>query len=203
MKCVHRICACGLALVADAINTLPPVLHELQQPIEAGSCRCGADRWRASITTTSDSVAACSIAPVCSASLAARRHCPQLPAASPSCRCPSSLLPSPQFEIATAFGAFLDPVADKVMVTTVLVLLSLSPPAPISESQMAVPVIIMCCREVTMSALREWAASASSSAHKVICGVAVIGVGHCLTTTSTSWQEGQSGCLHLWVLLPL
>jgi hypothetical protein len=73
----------------------------------------------------------------------------------------------PQFEIATTFGAFLDPVADKVMVTTVLVLLSTDPPAPISQAQMAVPVILMCCREVTMSALREWAASASSSAHKV------------------------------------
>jgi phosphatidylglycerophosphate synthase len=35
------------------------------------------------------------------------------------------------------------------------------------QAQMAVPVILMCCREVTMSALREWAASASSSAHKV------------------------------------
>lgn len=73
-----------------------------------------------------------------------------------------------QFEIATTFGAFLDPVADKVMVTTVLVLLSTEPPAPISQAQMAVPVILICCREVTMSALREWAASASSSAHKAV-----------------------------------
>lgn len=72
-----------------------------------------------------------------------------------------------QFEIATTFGAFLDPVADKVMVTTVLVLLSTGPPAPISQAQMAVPVILICCREVTMSALREWAAASSSSAHKV------------------------------------
>jgi hypothetical protein len=40
---------------------------------------------------------------------------------------------------------------------------------------MAVPVILMCCREVTMSALREWAASASSSAHKVgACCCAVV-----------------------------
>jgi phosphatidylglycerophosphate synthase len=87
----------------------------------------------------------------------------------------TELFPSPchrylgtlQYEIATAFGAFLDPVADKIMVTTALVLLSNNPPAPLSQLQMAVPVIIMCCREVTMSALREWAAAASSSAHKV------------------------------------
>jgi hypothetical protein len=72
-----------------------------------------------------------------------------------------------QFEIATTFGAFLDPVADKVMVTTVLVLLCTEPPPPLTQARMAVPVILMCCREVTMSALREWAASASSSAHKV------------------------------------
>eukprot|EP00878_Enallax_costatus_P010088 GHUV01010529.1.p1 GENE.GHUV01010529.1~~GHUV01010529.1.p1 ORF type:complete len:273 (+),score=48.12 GHUV01010529.1:275-1093(+) len=73
-----------------------------------------------------------------------------------------------RFEIATTFGAFLDPVADKVMVTTVLVLLSTDPPAPISQAQMAIPVIIICCREVTMSALREWAASAGGAAHKAV-----------------------------------
>eukprot|EP00882_Tetradesmus_deserticola_P022093 GHRQ01023976.1.p1 GENE.GHRQ01023976.1~~GHRQ01023976.1.p1 ORF type:complete len:223 (+),score=60.60 GHRQ01023976.1:216-884(+) len=71
-----------------------------------------------------------------------------------------------KFEIATAFGAFLDPVADKIMVTAVLILMSIEPPPPISQTQMAVPVVVMCCREVTMSALREWAASAGGAAHK-------------------------------------
>eukprot|EP00879_Flechtneria_rotunda_P009992 GHRR01010448.1.p1 GENE.GHRR01010448.1~~GHRR01010448.1.p1 ORF type:complete len:267 (+),score=72.02 GHRR01010448.1:882-1682(+) len=73
-----------------------------------------------------------------------------------------------KFEIVTTFGAFLDPVADKIMVTTVLVLLSTAPPEPITQSQMAVPVVIICCREVTMSALREWAASAGGGAHKAV-----------------------------------
>ncbi|WIA10626.1 hypothetical protein OEZ86_000740 [Tetradesmus obliquus] len=73
-----------------------------------------------------------------------------------------------KFEIATAFGAFLDPVADKIMVTTVLILLSVQPPPTISQTQMAVPVVVMCCREVTMSALREWAAAAGGAAHKAI-----------------------------------
>lgn len=54
-------------------------------------------------------------------------------------------------------------------VTTVLVLLAVGPPPPVSHAQMAVPVVIMCCREVTMSALREWAASAGGAAHKVRC----------------------------------
>lgn len=52
-------------------------------------------------------------------------------------------------------------------VTTVLVLMSIDPPESISRAQMAVPVILICCREVTMSALREWAASAGGAAHKV------------------------------------
>lgn len=73
-----------------------------------------------------------------------------------------------KFEITTRFGAFLDPVADKVMVTTVLVLLATGPPEPLSQGQMAVPVVIMCCREVTMSALREWAASAGGAAHRAV-----------------------------------
>jgi len=52
----------------------------------------------------------------------------------------------------SAFGAFLDPVADKVMVTTALVLL-------VSADQnwlLATAVIVIIGREITISALREW-----------------------------------------------
>eukprot|EP00775_Hariotina_reticulata_P008210 gene8210-8401_t len=73
-----------------------------------------------------------------------------------------------KWEIVTAFGAFLDPVADKIMVTSVLVLMSMDPPEAISRAQMSVPVILICCREVTMSALREWAAAAGGAAHKAV-----------------------------------
>jgi len=73
-----------------------------------------------------------------------------------------------RLEIATAFGAFLDPVADKIMVSTVLLLLTTRPPEPIKQEQIALPVIIIICREVTMSALREWAAAAGGSAHKAV-----------------------------------
>ncbi len=72
-----------------------------------------------------------------------------------------------QMKMTTAFGAFLDPVADKIMVSTVLVLLAVSPPEPLSHSDLAIPVVIMIGREITMSALREWAASSGSGAHKV------------------------------------
>ena len=54
----------------------------------------------------------------------------------------------------SAFGAFLDPVADKLMVTVVLVLLVQSNPTP----WLAVPAAIIIGREVAISALREWMA---------------------------------------------
>lgn len=43
----------------------------------------------------------------------------------------------------------------------------MDPPKPITSASMAVPVIVIIGREITMSALREWAASASTEAHKV------------------------------------
>lgn len=52
-------------------------------------------------------------------------------------------------------------------VATALILLATDPPKPISCNAMVIPVIVVIGREITMSALREWAASASSEAHKV------------------------------------
>ena len=49
------------------------------------------------------------------------------------------------------FGAFLDPVADKVLVCTSLCLLSGS-----LGGVVALPTAIIVCREVSVSALREW-----------------------------------------------
>jgi CDP-diacylglycerol--glycerol-3-phosphate 3-phosphatidyltransferase/cardiolipin synthase len=54
----------------------------------------------------------------------------------------------------SAFGAFLDPVADKLMVVVVLVLLVGAHPTP----WLAVPAAIIVGREVAVSALREWMA---------------------------------------------
>jgi phosphatidylglycerophosphate synthase len=72
-----------------------------------------------------------------------------------------------QMKITTAFGAFLDPVADKIMVSTALVLLAASPPAPLSQADLSPPVLVIICREITMSSLREWAAASGGGAHKV------------------------------------
>jgi len=54
----------------------------------------------------------------------------------------------------TPFGAFLDPVADKVTVAVALVVLVES----YSELWLTVPAIIIISREIVISALREWMA---------------------------------------------
>lgn len=54
----------------------------------------------------------------------------------------------------TPFGAFLDPVADKLMVAVALVLLLEQYPQP----WFTIPVAIIIGREIVISALREWMA---------------------------------------------
>ncbi len=71
----------------------------------------------------------------------------------------------------SAFGAFLDPVADKLMVAAALiVLIDLDRVAPLIG-------LIIIGREITISALREWMAKAGKSA-----SVAVSFVGKLKTT---------------------
>lgn len=55
----------------------------------------------------------------------------------------------------SAFGAFLDPVADKLLVVMALVLLTANFPSP----WFVVPTALIIGREVFISALREWMAS--------------------------------------------
>ena len=54
----------------------------------------------------------------------------------------------------TPFGAFLDPVADKLIVAVALVIVVESRPTLLT----ALPVMIIICREILISALREWMA---------------------------------------------
>lgn len=54
----------------------------------------------------------------------------------------------------TAFGAFLDPVADKLMVAVVLVLIVQTEATP----YISIPAAVIIGREITIASLREWMA---------------------------------------------
>jgi CDP-diacylglycerol--glycerol-3-phosphate 3-phosphatidyltransferase len=58
-----------------------------------------------------------------------------------------------RWDIASPFGAFLDPVADKLMVSTALILL-----AGRYGKAVSIPTSIILAREISVSALREWMA---------------------------------------------
>lgn len=59
-----------------------------------------------------------------------------------------------KFNVTSSFGAFLDPVADKLMVAAALILLVCQLPV----WWFACPVVLIICREIAVSALREWMA---------------------------------------------
>jgi CDP-diacylglycerol--glycerol-3-phosphate 3-phosphatidyltransferase/cardiolipin synthase len=62
--------------------------------------------------------------------------------------------------LTSALGAFLDPVADKLMVATALVVVLQADP----QLWLALPVMVIIGREITISALREWMAELGSRA---------------------------------------
>jgi len=59
-----------------------------------------------------------------------------------------------KLNLETAFGAFLDPVADKLMVAFVLVLVVQAEANP----YLAIPAAVIIGREITIASLREWMA---------------------------------------------
>lgn len=59
-----------------------------------------------------------------------------------------------RFKLQSAFGAFLDPVADKLVISTALILI-------VGREQnliITLPALVIVGREITVSALREWMA---------------------------------------------
>ncbi len=70
----------------------------------------------------------------------------------------------------SAFGAFLDPVADTLMVAAALVLLVQAIPTPL----MAVAAVIIIGREIAISALREWMAQIGKHARMAVSMVGKI-----------------------------
>ncbi|BAT93555.1 CDP-diacylglycerol--glycerol-3-phosphate 3-phosphatidyltransferase [Vigna angularis] len=83
-----------------------------------------------------------------------------------------------KMKLKSSFGAFLDPVADKLMVAATLVLLCTRPLDAGVFGQapwlLTIPAIAIIGREITMSAVREWAASQDS---KLLEAVAVNNLG--------------------------
>ncbi|SHM49082.1 CDP-diacylglycerol--glycerol-3-phosphate 3-phosphatidyltransferase [Phytopseudomonas punonensis] len=69
-----------------------------------------------------------------------------------------------RWEQSTPFGAFLDPVADKLMVATALVLLV----AEHANLWLTLPAAIIIGREIVVSALREWMAEIGARAHVAV-----------------------------------
>ncbi|GMG99368.1 hypothetical protein Nepgr_001208 [Nepenthes gracilis] len=87
-----------------------------------------------------------------------------------------------KMHLRTAFGAFLDPVADKLMVSAALILLSSRSLEVFGDVPwlFPLPAIAIIGREITMSAVREWAASQNS---KLLEAVAVNNLGKWKTAT--------------------
>ncbi len=102
------------------------------------------------------------------------------------------------------FGAFLDPVADKLMVAAALVVLVDANPVPLSAVVVALPAIVIIGREITISALREWMAVIGESAR-----VAVSWIGKVKTTAQMIaiflllWRDPIFGLPTAWIGLIL
>lgn len=77
-----------------------------------------------------------------------------------------------KMNLSSKFGAFLDPVADKLMVAAALILLCTQPLAagPLAGNAWLVPAstLVIIGREISMSALREWAATLGSAARDAV-----------------------------------
>jgi len=100
-----------------------------------------------------------------------------------------------KLNLMSRFGAFLDPVADKLMVSTALVLILWAAPdhkmpyVPAHEMMLTVCAAIIIGREIVISALREWMAELGERGAVAVTGVAklktifqLVGVGAMLYT---------------------
>lgn len=68
----------------------------------------------------------------------------------------------------TRFGAFLDPVADKLIVASALIMIVSTPYLP----YLVVPVIVIIGREIVISALREWMAEVGKRTSVAVVAIA-------------------------------
>ena len=89
-----------------------------------------------------------------------------------------------KLKLETPFGAFLDPVADKLMVAIVLVLLVQQQ----GSMYLAIPAAIIIGREITIASLREWMAEIGKRA-----SVKVSQLGKWKTTSQMLYREDVFG----------
>ncbi len=87
---------------------------------------------------------------------------------------------------ASAFGAFLDPVADKLIVATALAVLLQQDP----RLAVMIPAAIIIGREITISALREWMAELGQRSKVNVAGLGKWKTGFQMTAISMMlWRE--------------
>ena len=72
-----------------------------------------------------------------------------------------------KYSLSTPFGAFLDPVADKLMVAVALALLIEAH----NSLFFTLPAAVIICREIVISALREWMAEVGKRAHVAVSAI--------------------------------
>lgn len=70
-----------------------------------------------------------------------------------------------KFNQTTKLGVFLDPVADKLLVAVVLVMIT----CELNSLWLVLPSCIIVCREILVSALREWMAQVGNSQKVKVC----------------------------------
>jgi CDP-diacylglycerol--glycerol-3-phosphate 3-phosphatidyltransferase len=100
--------------------------------------------------------------------------------------------------LTTAFGAFLDPVADKLIVAVALVLLVDRYDAP--WATLSACVIIG--REIVVSALREWMAQVGQSAKVAVSGLAKTKTAMQMTAIVVLLLHTPTIALFSWLLYP-
>jgi len=91
------------------------------------------------------------------------------------------------------FGAFLDPVADKIMVSTALVLLVQRQET--YQAAFAIAAAIIIGREITISALREWMAEIGEQALVSVSGVGKLKTIFQMTAISLLFYHDDMGFL--------
>ncbi|MDR3417088.1 MAG: CDP-diacylglycerol--glycerol-3-phosphate 3-phosphatidyltransferase [Nevskia sp.] len=96
----------------------------------------------------------------------------------------------------SAFGAFLDPVADKLLVAVALVMLLRDDPG----SVMGVLVAVIIGREITISALREWLAELGQRKRVAVGMAGKLKTVFQMTAISLMLWQTSIGPLHVYLI---